>query len=112
MPIASDLDKIRYNSIEKRLGAFHRLFESTRSDIGIALSSGTIQIVFATAATPCMAQFFYLASLLRCIVTKSLVLDLNQALQIKLAACNLPSRIANITVSGNLAILHGRVDSN
>jgi len=58
MPIASDLDKIRYNSIEKQLGAFPRLFESTPSDLGIALSSGTIQIVFATVATPCTAQFF------------------------------------------------------
>lgn len=58
MAIASDLDKIRYNSVEKRLGAFPRLFESTRSDLGIALSFSTIQIVFATAATPCTAQFF------------------------------------------------------
>jgi hypothetical protein len=106
MALASELDKIRYNSIEKRLGAFPRLFESTRSDLCIALSSGAIQIVFATAAPQARFNFFYLASLLTYIVTKSLVLDLNQALQIKLAARTLPSLIANITVSGNLAILY------
>jgi hypothetical protein len=63
MAIASNLDKIRYNSIQKGLGAFPRLFESTRSDLGIALSSSTIQIVFATAATPGTAQLL-LTSLL------------------------------------------------
>jgi hypothetical protein len=61
--MASDLDKIRYNSVEKRFGAFPRFFESTRSDLSIALSPGTIQIVFATAATPGTAQLL-LASFL------------------------------------------------
>jgi len=40
------------------------------------------------------------------------VLDLIQALQIEPAARTLPSRIADRTVSGDLAILYGRVDSN
>jgi hypothetical protein len=43
---------------------------------------------------------------------KILVLDLTQALQIEPAARTLPSRIADRTVSGDLAILYGRVDSN
>jgi hypothetical protein len=63
MAIASDLDKFRYNSVEKRLGAFPRFFESTRSDLSIALSPGTIQIVFTTAATPRAVQLL-LASFL------------------------------------------------
>jgi hypothetical protein len=46
------------------------------------------------------------------IVVKNLVLDLIQALQIEPAARTLPSRIADRTVSGDLAILYGRVDSN
>ncbi|PMD49861.1 uncharacterized protein K444DRAFT_284673 [Hyaloscypha bicolor E] len=97
MATASELDKIRYNPIKERLGAFRRLFESIRSDLGAASSSGAVQIVFATATTP---------------VIKNLVLDLIQALQIEPAARTLPSRIANRTVSGDLAILYGRVDSN
>ncbi|MCJ1360408.1 MAG: hypothetical protein MMC33_010413, partial [Icmadophila ericetorum] len=97
MATASKLDKIRCYPIKERLGAFCRLFESTRSDLGVALSSGAVQIVFATAATP---------------VVKNLVLDLIQALQIEPAARTLPSRIADRTVSGDLAILYGRVDSN
>ena len=56
MATASELDNIRCNPIKERLGAFRRLFESTRSDLGVALSSGAVQIVFATAATSGMAQ--------------------------------------------------------
>jgi len=40
------------------------------------------------------------------------VLDLIQALLIEPAARILPSRIADRTLSGDLAILYGRVDSN
>jgi hypothetical protein len=50
--------------------------------------------------------------LLTYIVVKNLLLDLIQALQIEPAARTLPSRIADRTVSGDLAILYGRVDSN
>jgi hypothetical protein len=63
MATASELDKIRSNPIKERLGAFRRLFESTRSGLGVALSSGAVQIVFAAAATPGMAQLL-LASFL------------------------------------------------
>ncbi|KAG9227980.1 hypothetical protein BJ875DRAFT_413422, partial [Amylocarpus encephaloides] len=41
---------------------------------------------------------------------KNLVLDLIQALQIEPAARTLPSRIADRTVSDDLAILYGRLD--
>ena len=41
-----------------------------------------------------------------------MVLDLIQALQIEPAARILPSRIAERTLSGDLAIIYGRVDSN
>jgi hypothetical protein len=61
---------------------------------------------------PVWLNFFYLASSLTYIVVKNLVLDLIQALQIEPAARTLPSRIADRTVSGDLAILYGRVDSN
>jgi len=61
------------------------------------LSSGAVQIVFITAATP---------------VVKNLILDLIQAMHIEPAARTLPSRVADRTVSGDLAILYGRVDSN
>jgi len=47
-----------------------------------------------------------------CIAVKNLVLDLIQTLQIEQAARILPSRIAGRTLSGDLAILYGRVDSN
>ncbi|KAH8812673.1 hypothetical protein F5884DRAFT_832286 [Xylogone sp. PMI_703] len=43
---------------------------------------------------------------------KNLVLDLIQTLQIEPAARALPSRIASRTLSGDLAITYGRVDSN
>ncbi len=51
MATASELDKIRSNPIKEGVGAFRRLFESTHSDLGAALSSDTVQIVFSTAAT-------------------------------------------------------------
>lgn len=56
MATASELDKIRRNPIKEELGAFRLLFESTRSDLGVVLSSDTVQIVFSTAATAGMAQ--------------------------------------------------------
>ncbi|KAF2802994.1 uncharacterized protein BDZ99DRAFT_503654 [Mytilinidion resinicola] len=97
MATASELDKMRCNPIKERLGAFRRLFETTRSDLGVALSSGAVQTVFATAAT---------------LVVKNLVLDLIQALQMEPAARTLPSRIADGTVYGDLALLYGCVHSN
>ncbi|KAI9640307.1 hypothetical protein NHQ30_011357 [Ciborinia camelliae] len=97
MATASELDKIRSEPIKERLGTFCRRFESTRSDLGIALSSDTVQIVFSTAATA---------------VVKNLVLDLIQALQIEPAARILPSRIAERTLSGDLGLLYSRVDAN
>jgi hypothetical protein len=56
MATAFELDKIRSNPIKEGVGTFRRLFESTRSDLGIALSSDTVQIVFSTAAAAGMAQ--------------------------------------------------------
>ncbi|OAF59713.1 hypothetical protein VC83_03925 [Pseudogymnoascus destructans] len=97
MATASELDKIRCNPIKERLATFRRRFESTRSGLDVPSSSNVVQTVFSTAATA---------------VAKSLVLDLIQALQIEPAARTLPSRIADRTVSGDLAILYGRVDAN
>ena len=56
MATTSELDTFRRNPIKERLGAFRRLFESTRSDLGVPLSSNAVQIVFATSAAPGMAQ--------------------------------------------------------
>jgi hypothetical protein len=50
--------------------------------------------------------------LLICLVVKNLVLDLILALQIEPAGRLLPSRIGDRTLSGDLGILYGRVDSN
>ncbi|TGO43961.1 hypothetical protein BCON_0689g00010 [Botryotinia convoluta] len=97
MATASELDKIRSEPIKEGLGTFRRRFESIRSDLGIALSSDTVQIVFSTAATT---------------VVKSLVLDLILALQNQPASRILPSRVADRTLSSDLAILYSRVDSN
>ncbi|KAF7907344.1 uncharacterized protein EAF01_004931 [Botrytis porri] len=97
MATASELDKIRSEPIKEGLGTFRRRFESIRSDLGIALSSDTVQIVFSTAATA---------------VVKSLVLDLILALQNQPASRILPSRIADRTLSSDLTILYSRVDSN
>src|SRR4051812_4312962 len=36
----------------KQMGAFRRLLKSTRSDLSVPLSTGAVQIVFATAAAP------------------------------------------------------------
>ena len=55
---------------------------------------------------------FSIASLLTYIVMKNLVLDLILAMQIEPAARILPSLIADRTLSGDIGILYGRVDSN
>ncbi|KFY70718.1 hypothetical protein V498_10253, partial [Pseudogymnoascus sp. VKM F-4517 (FW-2822)] len=97
MATALELDKIRRNPIKERLGTFCRRFKSTCSGLQVASSSDAVQIVIPTAVTT---------------VTKSLVLDLIQALLIELAARNLSSRIADGTLSSDLAILYSRLDSN
>ncbi|KAG9228380.1 hypothetical protein BJ875DRAFT_389540 [Amylocarpus encephaloides] len=84
MATASELDKIRCNPIKEGLGAISHLFESN----------------------------FASDRFLTCIDVKTLVLDLIQALQIEPAARTLSSRIAERTLSGDLAILYGRLDSN
>jgi hypothetical protein len=56
MATTSELDTIRRNPIKERLGAFRCNFESTRSSLGVPLSSGAVQIVFATAPAPGIAQ--------------------------------------------------------
>ncbi|OBT60001.1 hypothetical protein VE03_10506 [Pseudogymnoascus sp. 23342-1-I1] len=92
MATASELDQIRRNPIKERLGTFCRRFESTCSGLQVASSSDAVQTVIPTAVTA--------------------VLDLIQALLIEPAARNLSSRIADGTLSGDLAILYGRLDSN
>ena len=56
MATASELDRIRSNPIKEGVGAFRCLFESTRSDLGVALLCDTVQIVFSTADTAGMTQ--------------------------------------------------------
>ncbi|KAL5318088.1 hypothetical protein ACEPPN_015192 [Leptodophora sp. 'Broadleaf-Isolate-01'] len=97
MATTSELDKIRCNPINKGLGAFRHLFESTRSELGVALASSTTQIVFSTALAADI---------------KNLLLDLILALQNQTAARILRSRIGDRTLAGDLGILYGRVDSN
>ncbi|KAH6714653.1 hypothetical protein BKA61DRAFT_735039 [Leptodontidium sp. MPI-SDFR-AT-0119] len=97
MATNSELDKIRCNPINESLGAFCHLFESTRSELGVALASSTAQIVFSTALV---------------VDIKNLLLDLILALQNQTAARILGSRIGDRTLAGDLGILYGRVDSN
>ncbi|KAH7304358.1 hypothetical protein BKA65DRAFT_610906 [Rhexocercosporidium sp. MPI-PUGE-AT-0058] len=97
MATASELEKIRSNPIKEEVGAFRRLFESTCTDLGVALSSDTVQIVFSTAATA---------------VVKSHMLDLILALQNQLVSRILRSQIGDRTLASDLSILYGRVDSN
>src|SRR5205807_6604869 len=98
--------------IKEGLGAFHLVFESIRSDLGVALSSDGVQIVFSTAATPGMAQLLVVIHLLTYIDAKTLILDLIKTLQIEPAARTLHSQIADRTLSGDLATLYSRMDSN
>merc|ERR1712225_122179 len=97
MATNSELDKIRCNPINEGLGAFCHLFESTRSELGVALASSTVQIVFSTAIAADI---------------KNLLLDLILALQNQTAARILRSRIGDRTLAGDLGILYGRIDSN
>jgi hypothetical protein len=112
MATASELENVRHNPIKEGLNAFRHLFQSTCTDLSIAASSEAVQVVFSTANVAGMAQLLPASFLVNVIVVKNLVLDLIQALQIEPAARTLPSRIADRTVSGDLAILYGRVDSN
>ena len=48
MPLSPDI--IIRNPIKDGLSAFRRLFESTREDLGVAVSSDAVQAVFSTAA--------------------------------------------------------------
>lgn len=57
MAIISELDKVRFNPINEGLGAFRRLFDSTRSEPGFALSSSIVHIVFSIALDASMTQF-------------------------------------------------------
>jgi hypothetical protein len=68
--------------------------------------------VFSTATTAGTTPYCVANLLLICLVVKNLVLDLILALQIELAARLLPSRIGDRTLSGDLAALYTRVDSN
>ncbi|OBT60889.1 hypothetical protein VE03_09937 [Pseudogymnoascus sp. 23342-1-I1] len=61
MATTNELQIIRSNLVNDGLGAFRRLFEVTRVDLGIAVPSGAVQAVFSTAVTT---------------VAKNLVLDL------------------------------------
>jgi hypothetical protein len=42
---------IYVNQINKGLGSFRHLFESTRAELGIAASQDAVQVVFSTVAT-------------------------------------------------------------
>jgi len=53
---ASELDKFRSTLIKEGLSAFRCLFESTREDLGVAVSSDAVQAVFSTAAVTGMAR--------------------------------------------------------
>jgi hypothetical protein len=113
MATAYELDKVKCNPIKERLATFRRLFESTRSDLDVASSSDEVEAVFFSGCH----HWYGSASrgypqLLTHIVAKNLVLDLIQALQVEPAARILPSRIADRTLSGDLATLYSRVDSN
>ncbi len=112
MATVSELDKIRSNPIKDGLGAFRRLFESTRLDLGVAVSSDAVQAVLLTAAVAGMAQLLVAISLLTNIVAKNLVLDLILALQNEPAARILPSRNGHGTLLGDLSGHITLVDSN
>jgi hypothetical protein len=113
MATASELDKIRCNPINERLATFRRRFKSTRSELPASLSTDVVQTVFSTAAITGMGQLLIASSpFLTYIDVKNLVLDLIQALQSEPAARVLPSRIANKTLSGDIATLYSRLDSN
>ncbi len=62
MATASELDKIRSNLIKEGLSAFLRLFESTRADLDVAISSDAVRAVFSAAALPGMAQILVATS--------------------------------------------------
>jgi len=80
MATASELDIINSNLIKKGLGTFRRLFESICVDLGVAVSSDAVQVVFSTAAVG-MAQLpvaTFFANIHSC---QNLLLDLILALQ-------------------------------
>jgi len=57
MAAASDLYKIHVNQINEGLGSFHRLFESTHAELGVAASQDAVQVVFSTVATAGRSSF-------------------------------------------------------
>ncbi|KAH6661767.1 hypothetical protein B0J14DRAFT_707992 [Halenospora varia] len=96
MATTSELSKIKSDPIKGGLDPFRRLFELTRVDLGIAISSHAVQAVFSTAVTT---------------VAKNLVLDLILALQSRPAARVLPSRNSRGTLLGDLSTYVTLVDS-
>jgi len=57
MAATSELDTIHANQINEGLGAFRRLFESTRAGLGIGESQDTVQVVLSTVATAGASPF-------------------------------------------------------
>lgn len=51
MAAASELDEIHVNPISEGLGAFRRLFESTRAELSVGASQDAVRVVFSTVAT-------------------------------------------------------------
>lgn len=57
MAATSELDTIRVNQINEGLGAFHRLFELTRAELGIGASQDTAQVALSTVDTAGASSF-------------------------------------------------------
>ena len=112
MATTNELQIIRSNPVNDGLGAFRRLFEVTRVDLGIAVTSGAVQAVFSTAVTAGRVPFAWLYHLLMYIAAKNLVVDLILALQSQPAARILPSRNSRGTLLGDLSAYVTLIDSN
>ncbi|KFY03989.1 hypothetical protein V490_00032, partial [Pseudogymnoascus sp. VKM F-3557] len=97
MAAASELDKIHVNPINEGLGAFRRLFESTRAELSVGASQDAVQVVFSTVATA---------------VAKNLVLDLILALQNHRNVRTLPSQNGRANLLEDLFTLGSSVYSN
>ncbi|KAH8749837.1 hypothetical protein BGZ57DRAFT_968320 [Hyaloscypha finlandica] len=97
MASISELDRIRKNPIKDGLDAFRGLFESRCAEFSVPISSDTVQLVFSRPTSE---------------VVKDLVLDPIQALLIEPAARSLHSRIANRSLSSDLAMMYSLLDSN
>jgi len=68
--------------------------------------------VFSRSTSEGIIHFLKITTLLKYIVVKELVLDPIQALLIEPAARSLHSRIANRSLSGDLAMMYSLLDSN